>query len=91
MEDRKSKLATQLAKLNGEILTSQTFGGKINGRPIRRRISDSARGLGVGFPQSSVAARRVVSGMSRVSEDSEAPIELQSSHDLAHHGRVSAL
>jgi hypothetical protein len=87
LEDRKNRLATQLAKLNGEILTSQSFAAKINGRP-RRRISDSARGLGVGLPQPALGGRRAVSGMSRVSEDSETPVDFQHSHDLAHHGRV---
>ncbi|WVQ99545.1 hypothetical protein IAU59_006681 [Kwoniella sp. CBS 9459] len=84
MEARKAKLSAQLAKLNGEILTSEMprSGSGLPmspPKPKRRRISDfsalvasgSGRaGIGLGTPRKG-ADRRAVSGMTRVPEEGE--------------------
>ncbi|WWC70146.1 uncharacterized protein I206_104093 [Kwoniella pini CBS 10737] len=84
MEARKSKLVAQLSKLNGEILTSELprsgSGLPLSPpKPKRRRISDfsamistgSGRtGIGLGTPKKTVD-RRAISGMSRLTEESE--------------------
>ncbi|OCF32982.1 hypothetical protein I316_05320 [Kwoniella heveanensis BCC8398] len=84
MEARKAKLSAQLAKLNGEILTSEMPRSGLGlpmspPKPKRRRISDfsamvasgSGRmGIGLGTPKKS-SDRRAVSGMSRVPEEGE--------------------
>lgn len=79
LEARKAKLTSQLAKLNGEILTSELprVGSMASipvNRPKRRRISDFANlmgggRLGMGSPKMRVADRRAVSGMIRLGED----------------------
>ncbi|KAK4683756.1 hypothetical protein P7C73_g6472, partial [Tremellales sp. Uapishka_1] len=80
MEARKHKLTAQLAKLNGEILTSElprSMSGRLPmspPKPKRRRISEFMGGLGVGTPRSmAISERRAVSGMVRVTEDVEMP------------------
>ncbi|WVF71322.1 hypothetical protein IAT40_006125 [Kwoniella sp. CBS 6097] len=84
MEARKAKLSAQLAKLNGEILTSEMprSGSGLPmspPKPKRRRISDfsamvasgSGRsGIGLGTPKKTID-RRAVSGMTRVPEEGE--------------------
>ena len=84
MESRKSKLTTLLAKLNGEILTSE-IPRAAAGMPLspphlkRRRISEfsslmEAGRLGIGSPKKVVASeRRAVSGMVRLTEEVEMP------------------
>lgn len=87
MEARKSKLSEQLAKLNGEILTSELPRSGV-GLPItsprkkRPRISDFTSlssaalglgGLGLGTPVKS-SDRRAVSHMVRVHEDDYASV-----------------
>ncbi|KAK8864543.1 hypothetical protein IAR55_001793 [Kwoniella newhampshirensis] len=84
MEVRRARLKEQLAKLNGEILTSELPRAGA-GRPMsppkpkRRRISDFSAimavgtnriGLGLGTPQK-VNDRRAISGMTRVPEAEE--------------------
>ncbi|WOO81136.1 Kinesin-like protein KIN-7L [Vanrija pseudolonga] len=83
MEARKVKLTEQLAKLNGEILTSElprTMTGLPTSPPRKKRprISDftsltsAALGIGLGTPtKTPVVDRRAVSTMVRVVEDSE--------------------
>lgn len=83
MEARKVKLTEQLAKLNGEILTSElprTMTGLPTSPPRKKRprISDftsltsAALGIGLGTPtKTPVIDRRAVSTMVRVVEDSE--------------------
>lgn len=79
MEARKAKLVSQLAKLNGEILTSELPRSGV-GLPVstprmkRPRISDltslSSGGLGLGTPTPKKAFdRRAVSNMVRVPEE----------------------
>ncbi|WVQ81716.1 hypothetical protein IAT38_003841 [Cryptococcus sp. DSM 104549] len=84
MEARKAKLTAQLAKLNGEILTSElprpgTATPLSPPKPKRRRISDFSAimstgsdriGLGVGTPKK-VNDRRAISGLVRVAEGEE--------------------
>jgi centromeric protein E len=76
MEARKARLTAQLAKLNGEILTSELprTGGLFPpspSRPKRRRISDFASvvGIGHGTPKKVFAERRAFSGLMKVEED----------------------
>jgi centromeric protein E len=79
LEARKAKLTNQLAKLNGEILTSEMPRSNAGlplspPRPKRRRISDCAMlgggRLGLGTPKSKVAnERRAVSSMMRLPEE----------------------
>ncbi|WVO15973.1 hypothetical protein L204_103638 [Cryptococcus depauperatus] len=86
MEARKTKLITQLAKLNSEILTSELprhHSGSLlpisPPKPKRRRISDYSAlvsngdriGLGMGTPKKT--DRRAVSGLIRVQEDNQIP------------------
>ncbi|WWC94352.1 hypothetical protein V866_001194 [Kwoniella sp. B9012] len=84
MEARKTKLVAQLSKLNGEILTSELprsgAGLPLSPpKPKRRRISDFSAivstgtgrmGIGLGTPKKTVD-RRAISGMSRLTEESE--------------------
>lgn len=84
MEARKAKLQAQLAKLNGEILTSDLPRAN-SGLPMsppqieRRRVSDftsrvSGGRVGIGSPKKVVVnERRAVSGMMRVTEEVEMP------------------
>lgn len=77
MEARKAKLHAQLAKLNGEILTSElprSFSGMPMSPPNqkRRRISEvlGGPGLAIGAPKrTTVGERRVVSSTLRFKED----------------------
>ena len=75
MEERKAKLVAQLAKLNGEILTSEDIPRSMSGihvspKPKRRRISDF-NSMGMGTPKKGMGDRRTVSNMIRVSEEDE--------------------
>nr|XP_031863411.1 uncharacterized protein CI109_001287 [Kwoniella shandongensis]KAA5530483.1 hypothetical protein CI109_001287 [Kwoniella shandongensis] len=84
MEARRARLKEQLAKLNGEILTSELprpgSGFPMSPpKPKRRRISDFSAimgvgtnriGLGLGTPQK-MNDRRAISGMTRVPEGEE--------------------
>ena len=77
MEERKAKLVSQLAKLNGEILTSEEIPRSMSGvllspKPKRRRISDF-NSMGLGTPKKGMGDRRTVSNMIRLSEEEEAP------------------
>ena len=77
MEARKTKLTIQLAKLNGEILTSEIFPqpntiAPATPKPKRRRISDFNM-MGKGTPTKVAGVdRRAVSSMVRVPEDAPA-------------------
>ncbi len=70
MEARKEKLALQLAKLNGEILTSEL--PHDTQAPKRRRISDNFMGLG-SPKRFAPIDRRAVSTMLKVTEESDMP------------------
>lgn len=77
MEERKAKLQEQLAKLNGEILTSEVVPRSMSGLPMspkmkRRRISDISS-VGMGTPKKGMGDRRAVSNMLRVTEEAEMP------------------
>lgn len=77
MEERKARLVAQLAKLNGEILTSEEIPRSMSGilvspKPKRRRISDF-NSMGMGNPKKNMGDRRTVSNMIRVSEEEEIP------------------
>ncbi|WWC89175.1 uncharacterized protein L201_004093 [Kwoniella dendrophila CBS 6074] len=102
MEARKAKLAAQLSKLNGEILTSELprsgSGLPLSPpKPKRRRISDfsailatgSGRmGIGLGTPKKTVD-RRAISGMSRLTEESEGMAGIMNTLDQAADGSVA--
>ncbi|WRT66518.1 uncharacterized protein IL334_003477 [Kwoniella shivajii] len=102
MEARKSRLITQLAKLNGEILTSELpRSGSIlplsPPKPKRRRISDfsalmaagsSRMGLGLGTPKKTID-RRAISGMARVTEEGEEMAGIMGTLEKAAGGMVA--
>lgn len=80
LEARKARLTAKLAKLNGEILTSElprsASGLPISPvRPKRRRISDFSTMVGLGTPRAKLGGdRRAVSGMPRLVEDPYVPL-----------------
>nr|XP_018262811.1 uncharacterized protein I303_04295 [Kwoniella dejecticola CBS 10117]OBR84969.1 hypothetical protein I303_04295 [Kwoniella dejecticola CBS 10117] len=103
MEARKAKLVVQLSKLNGEILTSELPRSSSGLLPIsppkpkRRRISDfsaiittgSGRtNIGLGTPKKTID-RRAISGMSRLTEESEEMVGIMGTLEQAAGGSVA--
>ena len=81
MEERKARLAEQLAKLNAEILTSDLIPHVLSPKPKRRRISDF-HAVGMGTPKKGTD-RRAVSNKIQVIEEEPVSIKVRDQHGPA--------